>query len=92
MTVTIDLRPDVAARLQRSAKQRGLSMQDYIQQLIEMAPTEKAEAPAPLPAETMLRPFGLCAGEFTVPDDFDAPLPDDIQEIFSLSQQPVFAN
>ena len=21
-----------------------------------------------------LRPFGLCAGEFTVPDDFDAPL------------------
>ncbi|MFH7030186.1 MAG: type II toxin-antitoxin system Phd/YefM family antitoxin [Heteroscytonema crispum UTEX LB 1556] len=22
-----------------------------------------------------LRPFGLCAGEFTVPDDFDAPLP-----------------
>jgi antitoxin (DNA-binding transcriptional repressor) of toxin-antitoxin stability system len=22
-----------------------------------------------------LRPFGLCKGEFTVPDDFDAPLP-----------------
>ena len=22
------------------------------------------------------RPFGLCAGEFQVPDDFDAPLPD----------------
>lgn len=22
-----------------------------------------------------LRPFGLCAGEFTVPDDFDVPLP-----------------
>jgi antitoxin (DNA-binding transcriptional repressor) of toxin-antitoxin stability system len=21
------------------------------------------------------RPFGLCAGEFTVPDDFDQPLP-----------------
>ena len=21
------------------------------------------------------RPFGLCAGEFVVPDDFDAPLP-----------------
>jgi antitoxin (DNA-binding transcriptional repressor) of toxin-antitoxin stability system len=21
------------------------------------------------------RPFGLCAGEFDVPDDFDAPLP-----------------
>jgi len=24
------------------------------------------------------RPFGLCAGEFQVPDDFDAPLPDEI--------------
>jgi len=24
------------------------------------------------------RPYGLCAGEFTVPDDFDAPLPEDI--------------
>lgn len=23
-----------------------------------------------------LRPFGLCAEEFTVPDDFDAPLPE----------------
>lgn len=29
-------------------------------------------------AEKQLRPFGLCAGEFTVPDDFDAPLPEDI--------------
>jgi prevent-host-death family protein len=26
------------------------------------------------------RPFGLCAGEFIVPDDFDAPLPEDILE------------
>ena len=25
-----------------------------------------------------LRPFGLCAGEFEVPDDFDDPLPDEI--------------
>jgi antitoxin (DNA-binding transcriptional repressor) of toxin-antitoxin stability system len=24
-----------------------------------------------------LRPFGLCAGEFTVPVDFDAPLPEE---------------
>lgn len=23
------------------------------------------------------RPFGLAAGQFTVPDDFDAPLPED---------------
>lgn len=28
------------------------------------------------------RPFGLCAGEFIVPDDFDAPLPEDILKAF----------
>ncbi len=28
------------------------------------------------------RPFGLCAGEFTVPDDFDAPLPEAIIKEF----------
>ena len=29
-----------------------------------------------------LRPFGLCAGEFIVPDDFDAPLPEEILNTF----------
>ena len=28
------------------------------------------------------RPFGLCAGEFTVPDDFDTPLPEDVLRQF----------
>jgi antitoxin (DNA-binding transcriptional repressor) of toxin-antitoxin stability system len=32
--------------------------------------------------EVSPRPFGLCAGEFTVPDDFDAPLPEEILERF----------
>jgi hypothetical protein len=31
---------------------------------------------------TKIRPFGLAAGEFAVPDDFDAPLPDEIVELF----------
>ena len=26
------------------------------------------------------RPFGLCAGEFTVPEDFDEPLPEQMIE------------
>ena len=30
----------------------------------------------------ILRPFGLCAGEFIVPDDFDDPLPEDIIKEF----------
>jgi len=34
------------------------------------------------PARPELRPFGLAAGEFVVPDDFDAPLPDDILRDF----------
>ncbi|WP_309707254.1 hypothetical protein [Armatimonas sp.] len=28
------------------------------------------------------RPYGLCAGEFVVPKDFDAPLPDEILDAF----------
>ena len=30
------------------------------------------------PLSMSLRPFALCAGEFTVPDDFNAPLPESI--------------
>ena len=33
-------------------------------------------------AQSGPRPFGLCAGEFTVPDDFDAPLPGEILRDF----------
>ena len=36
----------------------------------------------PIPRGKQLRPFGLCAGEFTVPDDFDSPLPDDLLDAF----------
>ena len=28
------------------------------------------------------RPFGLCAGDFVVPDDFNKPLPTDILDAF----------
>ncbi|NJK69397.1 MAG: type II toxin-antitoxin system Phd/YefM family antitoxin [Oscillatoriales cyanobacterium RU_3_3] len=36
----------------------------------------------PISSIKQLRPFGLCADEFTVPDDFDAPLPEDILSAF----------
>lgn len=29
-----------------------------------------------------LRPFGLCTGEFTVPDNFDDPLPEYVIQEF----------
>ncbi len=37
--------------------------------------------PVPPPAGPP-RPFGLCAGQFTVPEDFDRPLPEDILREF----------
>lgn len=36
----------------------------------------------PIGKSKELRPFGLCAGEFSVPDDFDAPLPEDLLNAF----------
>ncbi|MFI5379166.1 MAG: type II toxin-antitoxin system Phd/YefM family antitoxin [Tepidisphaerales bacterium] len=37
----------------------------------------------PLPSRArQSRPFGLCAGRFTVPADFDQPLPDEILKDF----------
>ena len=36
----------------------------------------------PIEAVRPPRPFGLAAGEFVVPDDFDDPLPDDLLDAF----------
>ena len=41
-----------------------------------------AEIKPVLAAPRQARPFALCAGEFTVPDDFDAPLPEDLLREF----------
>lgn len=32
-----------------------------------------------------LRPVGLAKGQFIVPDDFDAPLPDEILDLFEVA-------
>jgi antitoxin (DNA-binding transcriptional repressor) of toxin-antitoxin stability system len=45
-----------------------------------LAEVRPVSAPAIQP-----RPFGLCAGEFRVPPDFDRPLPDDILKEFEGS-------
>ncbi len=42
----------------------------------------------PIASNKELRPFGLCAGEFTVPDDFDAPLTALDED--RLSDRPLF--
>jgi antitoxin (DNA-binding transcriptional repressor) of toxin-antitoxin stability system len=42
-----------------------------------LAEVRPIQAPATQP-----RPFGLCAGQFKVPADFDRPLPDEILQEF----------
>jgi hypothetical protein len=54
---------------------------DVLAKLAASAMAEYAEL-RPISSTKQLRPFGLCAGEFTVPDDFDAPLPEDILSAF----------
>jgi antitoxin (DNA-binding transcriptional repressor) of toxin-antitoxin stability system len=69
-----DIQQDFSAYLQRVDGGETL--------IIERAGEPVAEVkPVVAPAETR-RPFGLCAGEFTVPDDFDAPLPDGMLKAF----------
>ena len=33
-------------------------------------------------SDSKFRPYGLCDGDFTVPDDFDSPLPEEITKEF----------
>ncbi|MBI3743142.1 MAG: type II toxin-antitoxin system Phd/YefM family antitoxin [Chloroflexi bacterium] len=44
--------------------------------VITRADTPVAEVKPIATGSAAPRPFGLCAGEFTVPDDFDDPLPE----------------
>jgi prevent-host-death family protein len=69
-----DIQRDVSTYLQRVEAGETL--------VITRAGTPIAEVKPVVPRVETLRPFGLCAGEFTVPDDFDAPLPEDILNAF----------
>jgi antitoxin (DNA-binding transcriptional repressor) of toxin-antitoxin stability system len=69
-----DIQQDFAAYLQRV--EGGETV------IIERAGAPVAEVKPVVPPGRAPRPFGLCAGEFTVPDDFDAPLPEDILKAF----------
>ena len=69
-----DIQRDFFAYLQRVEAGETL--------LIVRAGKPVAEITPVVSTAKTLRPFGLCAGEFTVPDDFDAPLPEDILKTF----------
>jgi prevent-host-death family protein len=74
-TITIsDIQRDFPGYLDRVQAGEILIITDHDQPIAEMKPI------APVPNGE--RPFGLCAGEFQVPHDFDEPLPDDILREF----------
>jgi antitoxin (DNA-binding transcriptional repressor) of toxin-antitoxin stability system len=46
--------------------------------VITKAGVPMAELTPAMPTIPVQRPYGLCAGEFAVPDDFDSPLPENV--------------
>jgi hypothetical protein len=65
----------------------GITDQNGMIQLLEVAPLppHRRVLVTILESQDVLtaqRPFGLCEGEFIVPDDFDASLPTEILDAF----------
>jgi antitoxin (DNA-binding transcriptional repressor) of toxin-antitoxin stability system len=68
-TITLeDMKRDLNGTLKRVSAGETLLIVEADQPLAELKPVP--------PVAQQLRPFGLCAGEFPVPEDFDAPLSD----------------
>ncbi len=64
--------------LHRVIKGESLVVTQHGQPVVEIRPIEAVRLP---------RPFGLAAGSFVVPDDFDDPLPDDLRDAFEGSSE-----
>lgn len=74
MKVTVDeVKRDPAGVLDRVLKGETVIVTENDRPIAEIRPIERIRRP---------RPFGLAAGTFTVRDDFDAPLPEDIHRDF----------
>jgi antitoxin (DNA-binding transcriptional repressor) of toxin-antitoxin stability system len=74
-TITVqEIQRDPLAFLRRVEAGEAFVVVRDEQPLAEVRPL-RAEANQP-------RPFGLCAGRFTVPADFNQPLPDDVLKDF----------
>jgi antitoxin (DNA-binding transcriptional repressor) of toxin-antitoxin stability system len=77
-TITVqDIERDPLAFLRRLEAGEALLVVRDDRALAEVRPVPAAAAQP--------RPYGLGAGEFTVPDDFDRPLPEDVLEEFEGS-------
>lgn len=72
-TATIqEIQANLPALLSQVGNGETIVILDEGKPVAELRPAHQA------PAVSSPRPFGLCAGRFTVPDDFDSPLPGDI--------------
>lgn len=70
-TITLDeMQRDLSGYIQRVRAGETLLIMQAEQPIAELKPIA--------PPAQQSRPFGLCAGEFTVPADFDAPLPEEV--------------
>ena len=58
--------------------------EDRVERLEPLQLSDKHQALLTIlePEVTQPRPFGLCKGEFRVPNDFDEPLPEDLLRDF----------
>ena len=75
LTLTIDeIQENLTSYLHQVAAGESIIIMQEGQPIAEIKPVSFTSQ--------KMRPFGLCAGEFTVPDDFDAPLPEDILNSF----------
>lgn len=76
-TITLeDIQRDLLGYFHRLQSGETLRVMEANQPAVEIKRVEQTNP------QTSLRPFGLNAGEFTVPDDFDAPLPEEILRDF----------
>lgn len=74
MNVTVDeIKSDIEGVLERIRDGETLVVTDHDRPIAEIRPVVRARTP---------RPFGLARGTFSVADDFDAPLPEDILRDF----------
>jgi antitoxin (DNA-binding transcriptional repressor) of toxin-antitoxin stability system len=74
MNVTVeDIKRDPESIFHRVVEGETLVVTEQDRPIAEIRPIESVRKP---------RPFGLAKGTFVVPDDFDAPLPEDVLKDF----------
>jgi antitoxin (DNA-binding transcriptional repressor) of toxin-antitoxin stability system len=74
MNVSVEeMKRDPAGLIERVRQGETLVLTDHDRAVAEIRPIDPIKRP---------RPFGLAAGTFVVPDDFDDPLPEDVLRDF----------